>query len=113
MPERRRAPRVLVADDDASSRELLENLLSAEGYEVQIARDGEETLALIAETPPDCLVCDVVLPVIDGYEVCRRLKADESTRLIPVVVITGLSDMQQITARRGKNGAGRNRHRGD
>jgi putative two-component system response regulator len=94
MPERTRAPRILVADDDATSRDLLENLLTAEGYDVIVARGGEEVLSLVAESPPECLVCDVVLPGMDGYEVCRRLKDNDATRLIPVVVITGLSDMQ-------------------
>ena len=87
-------PKILVVDDDASCRDLLKNLLTAEGYTVVEATDGEQAIGMVRESPPDCLVCDVVLPTVDGYEVCRQLKADEATRLIPVVIVTGLGDLK-------------------
>ena len=86
--------KVLVVEDNGASQQLLKALLIQEGYEVQVASDGEEALGMVREDPPDCLLCDLVLPKIDGYEVCRTLKESEATRLIPIIVVTGLADLQ-------------------
>ncbi|MDF1667497.1 MAG: response regulator, partial [Planctomycetota bacterium] len=88
------APRVLVVDDSERIRTLLSEVLSTEGYQVQLAGNGDEALSMIAESPPDCILCDVMMPPgINGYEICRRLKNDEHTRLIPIIMITGLNDI--------------------
>jgi putative two-component system response regulator len=87
-------PRVLVVEDDEGSRKLLGDLLTREGYEVIPAADGEHALAVIERTLPDCVICDLVLPKLDGFELCRRLKQRDATRLIPVIVVTGHSDLQ-------------------
>lgn len=88
------APRVLVVDDSERIRTLLKEVLSNEGYQVQLAGNGDEALAMIAESPPDCILCDVMMPPgINGYEICRRLKNDDNTRLIPIIMITGLNDI--------------------
>ncbi len=91
--------RVLVVEDNGRSQQLLKELLTNEGYEVTVASDGEEALARISEKAPDCMLCDLVMPKMDGYEVVRRMKSAEETRLIPVIVITGLADLShKLTA---------------
>ena len=67
--------RILVVDDDPSVTSLLRRGLSYEGYEVQVASSGTEGLALARETPPSLVILDVMMPGIDGFEVCRRLRA--------------------------------------
>ena len=85
--------RVLVADDTESVRLLFEKLLTAEGYQVTCVGDGVAALDAVHVHQPDVILLDVGMPGIDGIEVCRRLKAEEATRLTPVVLVTGLSDL--------------------
>jgi len=85
--------RVLVADDASSVRSLFERLLRMDGHEVVSAPDGQAALDAVQHTRPDIILLDVAMPGIDGLEVCRRLKADPTTRLIPVVMITGQTDL--------------------
>ena len=82
---------ILVVDDLPLNRQFLKDELEDEGYLVSTAEDGEQALALVAETPPDLILLDVMMPKIDGFEVCRRLKSDERTILIPVVMVTALT----------------------
>jgi CheY-like chemotaxis protein len=82
--------RILAVDDSPLDLQLLEDQLTSEGYLVSAARDGEEALAKVAVEPPDLILLDVVMPRLDGYEVCRRLKSDGRTILIPVVMVTSL-----------------------
>jgi putative two-component system response regulator len=74
---------------------MLKDELSGEGYQVSTAQDGEEALAKVEAVPPDLILLDVVMPKLDGYEVCRRLKSDARTILIPVVMITSLQATEQ------------------
>jgi DNA-binding response OmpR family regulator len=83
-----RMQRVLIVDDEPSIVLSLQFLLSREGYEVDIARDGESALALAALRPPDLVVLDLMLPGIDGYEVCRRLRESPATAATRIVVVT-------------------------
>ncbi len=85
-------PKVLVVDDHPSSRMTAVALLSVEGYQVLEADSGLAALECVARTNPDLILLDVMMPGMDGYEVCRRLKVDEQTRLIPIVFITALND---------------------
>ncbi|HEY9597053.1 MAG TPA: two-component system response regulator [Cyanophyceae cyanobacterium] len=85
-------PKILVVDDHPSSRMTAVALLSVEGYEVLEAESGLKGLELVAQVNPDLILLDVMMPGMDGFEVCRRLKTDEQTRLIPVVFITALND---------------------
>jgi len=85
---------VLVADDTDSVRLLFEKLLAQEGYVVVTADDGIAALDLVRLHRPDVIVLDISMPGIDGIEVCRRLKNDAATCLTPVVLVTGLSEMQ-------------------
>jgi len=86
-------PRVLVVDDERVNLELVGAVLSSIDFEVFKASSGEEALSLLGKTDVDLVLLDIVLPGIDGYEVCRRLKQQESTRLIPVILLTGLDDL--------------------
>ena len=80
--------KVLVVDDDVDTVELLTKRLSADGYHTSEAYDGEQALKRAEEYGPDVIILDIKMPKIDGYEVCRRLKRSEDTRLIPVIMLT-------------------------
>jgi len=82
--------RVLVVDDVAANLKLLEARLTAEYYEVLTARSGQEALELCAREDCDVILLDVMMPEMDGFEVCRRLKADPETAHIPVIILTAL-----------------------
>jgi putative two-component system response regulator len=88
-----RSTRVLIADDTDSVRALFRKLLTADGHEVIAVADGIAALEAVQEHRPDVILLDVGMPQLDGLEVCRRLKADPATRLTPVVLVTGLTDM--------------------
>jgi putative two-component system response regulator len=87
-----RAAHILVVDDLPANRRMLEALLREDGYRVSTAGDGEQALTAIAAERPDLVLLDILMPKIDGYEVCRRLKGDPATRLIPIVLVTGLTE---------------------
>ena len=88
----RHAPRILVVDDHPTIAGLMSQLLSQRGYEVVTAADAEQAAAEVRRQAPDLILSDVKMPGKSGYELCRELKADPATRLIPFVLITGLSD---------------------
>lgn len=87
------APRILVVDDDAPNRALLREILVPLGYEVGEAADGDEALEKIARETPDLVLLDVVMPRLDGTAVCRAIKSDPRTRLLPVVMLTSLDQL--------------------
>lgn len=87
-------PKILVVDDHSPSRMTAITFLEIEGYEVLEAENGSAALDLVMKNQPDLILLDVMMPGLDGFEVCRILKQDEQTRLIPVVFITALSDKQ-------------------
>jgi DNA-binding response OmpR family regulator len=82
------AQRILVADDDPLLVELIEFKLTSRGYDVLTASDGEAALASSIAQHPDLIVLDAMMPVLDGYEVLRRLSEDGRTRSIPVIMLT-------------------------
>jgi putative two-component system response regulator len=84
---------VLVVDDEEPNRRLMRALLEPLGYAVIVAGDGREALDKISATPPDIILMDAVMPKMGGLEATRQLKAREETRIIPVIIITGLQDM--------------------
>src|SRR5437667_4367496 len=88
------AETILIADDHESSLVGLEGLLLLEGFSVFTARDGEAAWAEFHRLKPDMLLLDVQMPKLDGIEVCRRLKDNPETRLVPVVLVTGLTAIQ-------------------
>jgi putative two-component system response regulator len=87
----RSAGTILVVDDEPKNVEVIGRLMSRLGYDVINAPDGEAALQSVVRDRPDLVLLDVNMPGIDGIEVCRRLKADPETRLIPVVLLTGLT----------------------
>jgi putative two-component system response regulator len=94
MDEGKAAPHgtVLVVDDDEAIVSLLKHVLTREGYATMDCRDGESALEAVRGRQPDVVLLDVAMPGINGFEVCRRLKTDAATRLLPVLLITGLPD---------------------
>jgi cyclic di-GMP phosphodiesterase len=90
LPSDKGRTRILVVDDSPFDLQILEDQLASEGYLVSTARDGEDALAKVEAEAPDLILLDVIMPKLDGFEVCRRLKSDGRTILIPVVMITSL-----------------------
>ena len=82
------AKTILVCDDDELLVDLLDYRLTGRGFEVLIARDGGQALAIAAERTPDAIVLDAMMPVLDGHQVLRRLRADAATSTIPVIMLT-------------------------
>lgn len=85
------AGKILVVDDESQNVEVLRRLMTRLGYDIVTAPDGESALQSVMHDRPDLVLLDVNMPGIDGIEVCRRLKSDPKTRLIPVVLITTLT----------------------
>lgn len=85
-------PKILIVEDDARGREVLAALLARSGSALLFAVDGHEALALAPEVAPDLVLLDVMLPDLDGFEVCRRLRADPRQAEVPIVMITALDD---------------------
>ncbi|MCU0917764.1 MAG: response regulator [Planctomycetes bacterium] len=88
--------RILVVDDEADIRELVRLNLAREGFDVLDCETGEEALALAKSKAPDLMVLDLMLPGMDGLEVCRRLKADPQTRHVPVVMLTAKGEESDV-----------------
>jgi len=78
---------ILVVDDDKTNRTLLSIILKKAGYRVMEAEDGQDALAKTLETPVDLVLLDIMMPNMDGYEACRRMKEDTGTRDIPVIFL--------------------------
>lgn len=88
--------RILVVEDEESLLKLESILLSSKGYNVTGVMDGRSALEEIAANKPDLVVLDIMLPEMDGFEVCRRIKADPETRHIPVVMLTAKKNTQDV-----------------
>jgi sigma-B regulation protein RsbU (phosphoserine phosphatase) len=84
--------RILIVDDVAANIHILVEALKDE-YKLAVARDGESALRAVAKSPPDLLLLDIMMPGIDGYEVCRRLRADEATRELPIMFLSSLEEV--------------------
>ncbi len=87
-----RRAKILVVDDEEAPRGLMQYILEREGYEVSLANDGEEALERAEESPPDVILLDLNMPKMDGFEVMKRLKGDDRTMIIPIVIVTGLGE---------------------
>ena len=89
-------PTILVADDEEDVRELVSYRLTRSGYDVIDAVDGEEAFRLAAEHVPDLMVLDVMMPRLDGYELTKRVRAEESLRSVPVILLTARSQETDV-----------------
>ncbi len=80
--------RILVVEDQADNRQILRDMLASTDYEMTEAEDGEQALAAVAQQRPDLILMDIQLPILDGYEATRRIKADPALRSIPIIAVT-------------------------
>ena len=96
MTETDEKPTILVADDEEDVRELVTYRLTRSGYDVIGARDGLEALELATQRAPDLMVLDVMMPKLDGYELTRRVRAEEALRSIPVILLTARSQETDV-----------------
>ena len=80
--------KILIVEDDESLLRLQSILLTSKGYNVEVAMDGKSALELVANMKPDLVLLDIMLPEIDGFEVCRQIKANMATRHIPVIMLS-------------------------
>ena len=94
-PETMASAKVLAVDDEPRNLEVVSHFLEMEGFQVVTAADGEAALAMVAADAPDLILLDVMMPGLEGFEVCRRLKADPATVFIPVVILTALKGTQE------------------
>ena len=84
--------KILLVDDNTTNLQLLHETLDGLGYKLLIAKNGKTALAIAGKAKPSLILLDIMMPQMDGYEVCRRLKSEESTSQIPVIFITALAD---------------------
>jgi adenylate cyclase len=91
-------PRILIVDDNEANRDILMTRLGAHGYELAQAADGEEALTAAKSFLPDLILLDVMMPKLDGIEVCKRLKADPAMPFMPIVLVTAKSDTKDVVA---------------
>ena len=96
MNVRQKIPIVQIVEDSLTQAKRLERLLRAKDYEVSLARNGAQGLAMVRQLKPTVVITDVMMPEMDGYEMCRQIKADKALRDIPVVLLTSLSDPRDV-----------------
>ena len=87
---------ILIADDNEANRDILARRLEVHGYDLVMAADGEEALACARDKLPDLILLDIMMPKMDGLEVCRQLKADKSLPFIPIILVTARADTKDI-----------------
>ena len=90
--------RILIADDTPANVRMLEKRLQHNGYDVVVARDGEEALAVAHATHPDLILLDIMMPKVDGLAVCRRLKGDPAFPFTPIIMVTAMADSKDVVA---------------
>ena len=86
--------KILIVDDEEKNIKLIKGILAPERYQVYEAFNGEEALKQVADNDPDLILLDIMMPGMDGFEVCKRLKQDESTKMIPIVMVTALNEKE-------------------
>jgi DNA-binding response OmpR family regulator len=89
-------PLILVVDDNEMNRDMLSRRLQRMGYEAHLADNGETALAMIAQTAYDLLLLDIMMPTLSGYEVLERIKQDDATRSLPVIMISAVDDLESV-----------------
>ena len=94
----RTPPLILIVDDNPMNVDILQTRLAVHGYDILTAADGEEALAVAREKLPDLILLDIMMPKLDGIEVCRRLKADPALPFMPIIMVTAKADSKDIVA---------------
>jgi class 3 adenylate cyclase/CheY-like chemotaxis protein len=94
----RTPPRILIVDDEPMNLDILHTRLSVHGYEILTATNGEEALAIATTQRPDLILLDIMMPKVDGIDVCRRLKADASLPFMPIILVTAKADSKDVVA---------------
>src|SRR5262245_41567721 len=94
----RTPPRILIADDNAMNLDILQTRLALHGYDIITATDGEAALAAAREKQPDLVLLDVMMPKVDGLEVCRRLRGDPDLPFMPIILVTARTDTRDVVA---------------
>jgi CheY-like chemotaxis protein len=89
-------PRLLVVEDEAALAKVLQMRLQLEGFEVDVAGDGAEAMEAIRARPPDLVVCDLMMPVMNGTEVTRAVKTDPQLKAIPILILTALKSEKEM-----------------
>jgi two-component system alkaline phosphatase synthesis response regulator PhoP len=89
-------PRILIADDNPSNADLLDAHLDGSGFETKLVYNGEEAIAAAREWKPDLILLDVMMPKLSGFEVCRRLRADSTTKNVSVLMVTALDQATDV-----------------
>ena len=88
--------RILLADDEEDIKTVVTMFLRSQGYEVVTAYDGLDTLEKVRSEKPDLILLDIMMPVLDGYEVCKRLKEDEQTAHIPILILSAAAHAESV-----------------
>lgn len=86
--------RILIVDDDAANLKLIKSMLNEQGYDCLCKKNGEEAILSLNKFSPDLMLIDVMMPVIDGFELTRKIKSNEATKNVPVILVTALSDRE-------------------
>lgn len=90
------AKKILIVEDSEIQGVMLKKLLEKVGYEVSWGKNGEEGLAMLREKRPDLIISDIMMPVMDGYQMCRELKNDEALKVIPLILLTQLTEPEEV-----------------
>lgn len=96
MADQHKKPSILVVEDDSLQAMKLEALLQSEGWEVRLASNGRDALAAMAQARPDVVVSDILMPEMDGYEMCKHIRSDEAFQGVGVILLTCLSEPQDV-----------------
>jgi DNA-binding response OmpR family regulator len=96
MADEKKNDRILIVDDTPRNIQVLGTILKEQGYQINVAQNGLQALDVVAKVPPDIILLDVMMPELDGFETCKRLKADPSTDHIPVIFLTAKVETEDI-----------------
>ncbi len=97
-PNAAKLPLVLAVDDQPTNLQVIGSVLQANGFDVTLSASGEEALVIVSQTPPDLILLDLMMPGMDGYEVCAALKKNITTSLIPIIFLTAKTETEDIVA---------------
>lgn len=96
MSDERAIPRILIVDDTEENVQVASFMLQRQGYRCEVAGNGQEALDKCRQAPPDLILLDIMMPVMDGYECCRQLKADDQLKNIPVIFLSAMADTDDV-----------------